>query len=1509
MQTEEQNPVTQIQDIQKITRPVIKADDVGVKLLDKEKLKEEIKLPSAQPLSYIQKDLWTISQIAPNNYAYNTLFSVNITSKVNIIALEKFFQIFIDRHEILRTNFYPKDGIPYQIINDCSVDFRRIDASSWDIATLKQEAFKAYSQPFNLEKDRLFRVFCFIRSEKSTVIVLSTHHIVCDAWSMSLLLNELKLIYPALVNLAPIPFPTLKTQYKDFVTWQQNFVKSNEAEFQFKYWEKLLGNDVPLLNLPYKNQTPSKTKLEGKTYFFKIDKQLTQKIKDFAKHEKITLHTFFLSIYHLLFHKYTDLDKVVTGSPTFSRLRTTFGLSRADFKNNVGTFINLILNKSDISDNPSFQAFVQKMQAICSNIYKNQDYPLSLLLEKLKLKHKDRSVPQAIFVYQKKRRGDKDLAMFLFETENQKGFNLGGLQLESFYMPQQEGQFEIVWELLESEEEVYCNLKYQTDMFDLNTVKRLAEHLKQLILNAVNSPTSKVEELELITPEEKHQILHDFNNTKADYPKNKTIHQLFEEQVDKTPNNIAVVCGDQQLTYQELNTKANQLARHLQKLGVKPDTIVGIMVERSLEMIIGIMGILKAGGAYLPIDPVLPEERINYIFNDANVSLILTQNYLKEKIKKVNYLSLNENIYTGLNSNLSQKATQDNIAYVIYTSGSTGLPKGVVINHQSLGNLCYWHNESFKVTPFDKSTQIANIGFDASVWEIFPYLIKGASLHVIRKEFIHNVDKLNKYFEERQISISFLPTPLCEEFIKLKNKTLRVLLTGGDKLKQYEKQDYLLVNNYGPTENTVVTTSFAVTNKNYSNIPIGKPISNVEVYILSQKGHIQPIGISGELCISGAGLARGYLNKQEISRKKFIDNPFEQGGKIYRTGDLARWLPDGNIEFLGRSDYQVKIRGFRIELGEIEANILKNSMIKETIVIAKETQPNLSHLIAYIVPKEKHDIDIAKLRNFLQTKLPDYMVPTFFVELDKIPLNSSGKYDRKALPEPDFEDIFDKKACLKPRTSIEKRLVEIWEKLLNIPNISINADFFELGGNSLLVISLISKLQDKFNKKITVQTIYNYSTIESFAEFLTNNKIELTDFKIIKKTKRSSQLNNFYTLLNESSIEIQTNKNNSKIAAKQVVLNSQFFQRAYEDSSNVAFVGNLMCAELLLAMDILPFNVEMVSGFLAYANKSSKFINISEQHNYSNDICSASRCILGAALADCFPTPDFIAFSSYPCDTAAKMFYALSDQYKKDFYMLDIPYQNNETSIIYLINQIKEMIQILEQKFNKKFNLDKLEKIINNANISFETFLKMNNLVKTKSPLPLGQIMDYTLGYSLFGTKEMVEISKAYYQAVNNHISLPIDKEKIRIMWRGLKPFYNNEIIEYLENKHNIELISEYQLYNTDNFDMVSFLDLKDPIKNLAKRLYMLNKISKPLEYIVQTNKTEIIKELGIQGVISFNQWGCRANLSTTHLIKSALNMPFIEIDGDYIDSSNYSFSQIKLRLDAFVEILGNKEY
>ncbi|MEO1374975.1 MAG: amino acid adenylation domain-containing protein, partial [Cyanobacteria bacterium J06635_10] len=799
-----------------------------------------------------------------------------------------------------------------------------------------------------------------------------------------------------------------------------------------------------------------------------------------------TLYMTLLAAFQVLLSRYTGTDDILVGSPVAGRLQS-------QFREIAGYFANQVVSRGDLSKNPSFKEFLSQIRQTVLEALTHQDYPFALLVEKLQ-PHRDSSrspIFQAAFALQQLQKSQDIQKLFLDEIE--KDIDWGGLKLKPFKIPQQEGQFDLTLEMMEGNSSVKGVFKYNTDLFDESTIERMAGHFQNLLSAILENPDQNVAQLPLLSEAERHQLLVDWNDTATEYPKDKCIHQLFEEQVEKTPQAVAVVFEQEQLTYEQLNQRANQLAHHLQSLGVKPEVLVGICVERSIEMVVGLLGILKAGGAYVPLDPNYPPERLSYMLSDSGVGVLLTQNSLLESLPEHNARVICfdndwDVIRQQSNTNPDAGVGSDNLAYVIYTSGSTGKPKGAMNTHQGIRNRLLWMQDTYQLNSSDRVLQKTPFSFDVSVWELFWPLLTGARIVVAKPEGHKDTTYLVNLIDSGQITtIHFVPSML-QVFLQSMDKescsSLKRVFCSGEALPFELTQLFFSIfecqlhNLYGPTEAAIDVTFWQCKpQSNLQIVPIGRPIANTQIYILDKHLQPVPIGVPGELYIGGDGLARGYLNRPQLTQEKFILNPFNNSQRLYKTGDLARYLADGNITFMGRIDNQVKVRGFRIELGEIETVLATHPQIKQAVVIAQQENTGNKRLVAYAVTNS--EITTVQLREYLKQKLPSYMIPSAFVTLDTLPLTPNGKIDCKALPVPDT--LERDTAYTAPRTPVELKLTQIWSSVLNNTSLGVKDNFFELGGHSLLAVRLMSEIQKQFQKNLPLATLFQSPTIEQLA--------------------------------------------------------------------------------------------------------------------------------------------------------------------------------------------------------------------------------------------------------------------------------------------------------------------------------------------------------------------------------------------------------------------------------------------
>ena len=1011
--------------------------------------------------SSAQKRMWLLQQFDQESIGYNMPSVFMIEGNLNRERVEYVFLELVNRHEILRTSFEMiEDVIVQKIEGNVAFELKYTEPTEDQI----EEVIRGFIRPFNLSQAPLLRVGLISINEVCHYLMFDMHHIISDGVSMGILAKEFMILYEGQ------ELEEQRIQYKDFSTWQNEYLKSEKMKVQERYWLEKFSDELPVLDLPLDYVRPMKQSYEGGSVAFGLGKELTEKLNNLAHQNDATLYMVLLSAINILLSKYTGQVDILIGSPIAGR-------THVDLEHMLGMFVNTLVMRNHPEGDKRYVDFLEEVKESALKAYEYHGYQFEELVEKLDLR-RDASRNPLFDV------------MFVLQNMEHNNLAIEGMKLTRYEGGQTPAKFDLTFTAIEINDEIRLSIEYGTKLFKQETIERMASHLCKVLHEMTETPMLRLSDIEILLKTERDQLLYKFNDTYADYPREKTIHQLFEEQVERTPNHIALVFNDEQLTYKELNEKTNQLAGFLRKRGVKSDDIVGIMVERSFEMIIGILGILKSGGAYLPIDPDYPEERIRFMLEDSKIDILLTQSWLSEKAEfKGKKINLDEaEIYGGDARNLEAVSRATDLAYVIYTSGSTGKPKGVMIEHRSVVNLSKW-----KVND-EKSSVLQNFNyiFDGSVWEILPTLLSGAILEIISEASRHDPEKLLALLSEKEIimtpsTFQLMMNDALENSVSHQLHTFDKLYLGGETvppqmIKRYKELLGNNINNmfnaYGPTEITVSATTYRF-NQNDDRILIGKPISNTQIYILDAKSQPVPLGVSGELCIGGEGLARGYLNRPELTAEKFVDNPFILGERMYRTGDLARWLPDGNIEYLGRIDHQVKIRGFRIELGEIENQLLTIEGIKEAAVLAREDELGDKYLCAYSVSEE--EFSIVELRHHLSNVLPDYMIPSYFVQLEKMPLTPNGKLDRKALPEPENNV---KTEYIAPRNEIEEKLTQIWCGVLIKDRIGIYDNFFELGGHSLRATVIVSRIHKALNVELPLKELFRTPTISGISEYL-----------------------------------------------------------------------------------------------------------------------------------------------------------------------------------------------------------------------------------------------------------------------------------------------------------------------------------------------------------------------------------------------------------------------------------------
>ena len=1060
------------------------------------------KLPTnaLKQLSFAQQRLWFLGQIENSNATYNMPMSLQLEGKLNVDALFESLAYVIDRHESLRMYFPTVEGQPkiriknIENFNILSVqDLSNLDQPTQSI--MVQTLINNHVQePFNLKTGPLFKAKLLQLKDDQFILLLNMHHISSDGWSIGIFIRELCHAYLTFSQGQKPTLEPLPIQYSDFATWQRNWLQGEVLETQINYWKKQLKDAPPRLELPTDYPRPPIQSYKGSHYSHTLTPELTEQLKTLSQQEGVSLYMLLLAVFNLLLSRYSRQDDLCIGSPIANRPHPqTEGL--------IGFFANTLVLRNQIKSEQSFQQFLHQTRQTCLDAYQHQDIPFEFLVEQLKPVRSLSYNP----IFQ---------VMFAVENNDSEALNLPGLKIEWLDSSYPFAKFDLSLLALESDGQLNCNWEYATDLFETITIQRMAEHWEVLLQQIVTNPQQTISTLSWLTKADQKQ-LELWNQTNTNYPQDKTLVDLFEEQVNKTPDNIALVFEEQSLTYQELNQKANQLAHFLhQNYQIKPDTLIGICIERSLDMAIALLAVLKAGAAYVPIDSNYPEERIKYILENSKISLLLTQSFINDKLsgffsefsgQLINLDRLNFESFPC--HNLALQSKPNDLAYVIYTSGSTGQPKGVMVEHKGLCNLALVEIETFDVHPSSRVLQFASFSFDAFIWEVLMAWGGGATLYLGNKDNLMPGLPLVERLRDDAITHITLP-PSALAVLPWENlPSLQTIIVAGEacspELVKKWSQGRNFFNGYGPTEGSVCATIAKYTSFE-EKITIGRPIPNVQVYILDS--HLQPvsIGVPGELHIGGAGLARGYLDRPDLTAEKFIEvNLLGKIERIYKTGDLAKWQNDGNIEFLGRIDHQIKLRGFRIELGEIEAVLLKHPAIKEVIVNLHKTENN-QQLVAYVTGELIDDLS-QQLKQHLKTHLPDYMIPSQIIRLDEFPLTPNGKIDRQALPLPDhkLQSLYEA-----PRNNIEQQLTEIWSLIVECEKISIHDNFFDLGGHSILAIKLLNEIQKSFNQELSLTSLFQHPTIAQLAQQLSQFEVQpsISDLLVLQSSGQKNPI-------------------------------------------------------------------------------------------------------------------------------------------------------------------------------------------------------------------------------------------------------------------------------------------------------------------------------------------------------------------------------------------------------------------
>ena len=1025
---------------------------------------------SAMPLSYAQQRLWFLDQLSPGNSFYNIPVAIPIDTPIDTGVLQRCVDELVQRHETLRTSFDMLDGQPRQRVHErMQVEVRLIEVEG-ELAAERDEQVQRLAteeavRPFDLGQGPLLRVRLLRLEPRRHLLLLTLHHIIADAWSIGVLWSELTTLYAAFAAGSASPLQELPIQYADFAIWQRDWLSGEVREKQIAYWRQRL-QELPTLALPTDRVRPTIQSFRGDHVVVKLDATLTRALGMLSQQVEATLFMTVLAGFKALLMRYSGQTDVVVGAPIAGR-------DRAQLEGLIGFFVNTLVLRTDLGSDPSVLELIGLVRETALGGFAHAELPFEMLVEELQ--------PQRDL-------SRNPLFQVTFQLFAASGAQEGSAKVPPVDVKRGTAPFDLSLSLWESAAGLQGVIEYSTDLYERASMVRLAGHLQTLLAGMVAQPQAKLSQLPLLTPGERRQLLVEWNATQAEYPQ-QCLHELVQAQARRDPEAVAVVFGEEQLSYGELEWRANQVAHWLHENGVQAETLVGLCVERSLEMVVGLLGILKAGGAYVPLDPQYPTERLRYMLEDANVALLLTQQALAPRIPKGNakHLLLDQEWaqVAALPGDMPppSESTPDNLAYVIYTSGSTGTPKGVMVPHRGLANVVQEQRRLFGLTPQSRVLQFAPLSFDASVFEVVMALANGASLYLACYEVLVSPSELMEFLAEHEISIvtlppSFLAAQPVQDLPALETITVAGEPCPAELPLRWLRAGRRFFNLYGPTEDTIWTTCADCTDAT-TRPAIGRPIANTQVYVLDTQLQPVPCGVAGELYIGGVGLARGYLGRPQMTAERFIAHPFNNkaGERLYRTGDLVRYRADGQLEFLGRIDHQVKLRGFRIDLGEIEAVLAQHPAVAQVVAVMREDTPGRPHLVAYVLAQRGLVINTSELRRFMRERVPDYMLPTAWGVLEQWPVTPNGKIDRDALPQVNAQA---EASYVAPRTPLERVLAQLWADALGIERVGVHDNFFELGGDSILSIQFMARA-NQTGLRLATKDVFEHQTIAQLA--------------------------------------------------------------------------------------------------------------------------------------------------------------------------------------------------------------------------------------------------------------------------------------------------------------------------------------------------------------------------------------------------------------------------------------------
>jgi amino acid adenylation domain-containing protein len=1056
----------------------------------------------AHPLSFAQQRIWFLNQLESTQAVFNIPAAVRLTGELDIAALERSLAEIVRRHEALRTTFSLVGDELRQIVAPQLQPILTVeDLSSLPgherQAEVLLRATSEAQKPFDLERGPLIRIALFNLSTREHVLVTTVHHIVSDGWSVAVFIREMVALYEAFTANRPSPLAELPIQYADYARWQRQRLSGKTLEDQLDYWRRQLADAPPVLELPTDQPRPLRQSFRAAKVPLSLPANLVEQLKHLSQGEGATLFMTLLAAFDVLLERYTSQKDVIVGTPAANRNRTeTEGL--------IGLFVNTLVLRTNLSGDPTFRVLLGRVRETALGAYEHADVPFERLVEEMR-PARDLSYTPLFQV------------MFALQPETELSTRVAGLNIDRIELPATGAQFDFTLAVQQSTEGLTGVLEYNADLFEVATAERLVGHFRRVLEAAVADPDQRISQLPIMSDAELHQVLVEWNRTSREYPSHRSVHELFEEQASRTPDAIALELGDERLSYSELNGRANQFARHLRAASVGPEDRVGILVEPSFEMLVALLGVLKAGGAYVPLDPLHPRERLSYMLQDSGAKLVITREHsaLARPDDGLRWLFIDtewQTISKLAREDLDLGIAAENLAYVIYTSGSTGRPKGTMIEHRALTERIMFLKEAYGMGGSDRLLQFVSLSFDASAEEIFPTLTGGASLVLQKNPMEIPPAEFLERCEHLSITVLHVPPSYWNKVVDEMKRTERqvpasvqLFITGGESVTRDAVETWTrlsirpskFVIAYGPTETTITSLLYELSlgqgDELHLNRPcIGRPVANTQVYILDGDGRPVPTGVAAELYVGGAGLARGYLDRPDLTADRFVPDQFsgEPGARLYRTGDLARYAAGGRVEFMGRLDHQVKIRGHRIELGEVEATLRGHGQVRDCVVTARRGVAGAQQLAAYVVLGEPGAAGPGELRSFLRATLPEYMVPSQFVMLDWLPLTPSGKVDRKALPEPGSGlAASETSEYTAPRTQTERKVSGVWAEVLGVERVGLDDNFFDLGGHSMLLAQVHAKLRG-LGLDLSIVEMFQYPTVRSLADRISRGRVE-----------------------------------------------------------------------------------------------------------------------------------------------------------------------------------------------------------------------------------------------------------------------------------------------------------------------------------------------------------------------------------------------------------------------------------